>query len=265
MAGTERVVGAPYYERAAAPLLAALLALLAVGPLLPWGRARRAVWRALRWPATTAAVALVGLLAAGVKSLPMLLVVALGAAAAASALTEYGRALRRNPASVLVRRRRYGAYLAHVGVVIVAVGIAASQLGQQQRDVALSPGESVTVAGYTLTYTGSEQRESGDHKEVVAAMRFGGQTLEPSRAVYAGLGGQALTHVAITTTPLADVYVVLAGIGDDGRASFHVFVNPLVTWIWAGGAVLILGVALGNLGAPDAELARRRVVVTLPA
>ncbi|TMF18775.1 MAG: hypothetical protein E6I36_13255, partial [Chloroflexi bacterium] len=152
-----------------------------------------------------------------------------------------------------------------LGLAVVATGIAASQLGQQERDVALAPGEQATVAGYTLTYTGSEQRDAGDHTELVASIMFGDQTLEPSRAVYAGLGGQALTHVAITTTPVADVYVVLAGMDEDGRAAFRVFVNPLVTWIWAGGAVLILGVLLGNVGAMDAELARRRAAATLPA
>ena len=98
-------------------------------------------------------------------------------------------------------------------------------------------------------------------------MRFGDKTLEPSRATYGGLGGQALTHVAITTTPTSDVYVVLAATGTDGSASFRIFVNPLVTWIWAGGAVIILGVVLGNVGERGAapELARRRVPVTLPA
>ena len=65
---------------------------------------------------------------------------------------------------------------------------------------------------------------------------------------------------------MADVYVVLAGVDQDGRAAFRVFVNPLVTWIWAGGAVIIAGVVLGNVAWPAADplLARRRVVVTLP-
>jgi len=52
-------------------------------------------------------------------------------------------------------------------------------------------------------------------------MRFGTSTLEPGRATYAGLGGQSLTHVAISTTPLADVYVVLTGIDEAGAASFE--------------------------------------------
>jgi cytochrome c-type biogenesis protein CcmF len=79
-------------------------------------------------------------------------------------------------------------------------------------------------------------------------MRLGDQTLEPARATYAGLGGQSLTHVAISSTPVADVYVVLAGTNADGSASFQIFVNPLVSWIWAGGAIIILGVILGNVG-----------------
>ena len=267
MFGTERVVGAPYYERAAGPLFATILALMAVGPLLPWRHAGRPVLRALRWPAAAALVVMAGLFVAGVRSAPALVAVPLAVAAGATVASEFGRAALKRPMSILRRRRRYGAYLAHLGLVVVVVGIAASHFGQQERDVTLQPGEQVTVAGYTLTYTGAQQRQLTDHTEFVAGMRFGGQTLEPSRATYAGLGGQALTHVAITTTPLADVYVVLAGTNDDGSASFRVFVNPLVSWVWAGGAVIILGVVLGNIGerSPIPELARRRIPITLPA
>src|SRR3979409_2637168 len=87
-----------------------------------------------------------------------------------------------------------------------------------------------------------------DNTELVGAIKRGDQTMEPARATYAGLGGQSLTHVAISSTPLADVYVVLTGVGVDGAASFRIFVSPLVSLIWAGGAIIILGVLLGNLG-----------------
>ncbi|HEV2139888.1 MAG TPA: cytochrome c-type biogenesis CcmF C-terminal domain-containing protein, partial [Candidatus Dormibacteraeota bacterium] len=265
MLGAERVVDAPYYQRAAGPLFAVILALMAVGPLLPWRRAGRPVVRALRWPAAAAIVVFLGLALAGVRSIPALLAIPLAAAALATVFTEYGRALLKRPRSILLRRRRYGAYLAHLGLLVVAVGIAASHFGQQEKDVTLQLGQQVTVAGYTLTYAGSEQRLLADHTELIAAMRFGDQTLEPSRATYAGLGGQALTHVAISTTPIADVYVALAAINTDGSASLRVLVNPLVTWIWAGGVVIILGVVLGNLGEREwaPELARRRIPATL--
>jgi cytochrome c-type biogenesis protein CcmF len=273
MLGLQRVVGAPYYERAAAPLFGALLALMAAGPLLPWRRAGRPALRALRWPAFAATLVLAALLAAGVRSAPGLIAIPLAIAAAVTVLTEYARTILRKPrtwshaAQVIVRkRRRYGAYLAHIGLVVVAIGLTASHVWQQEKDVTLKVGEPVTVAGYTLTYEGSQQRQLGDHTEFFAAMRFGDQVLEPSRATYAGLGGQALTHVAITTTPWADVYLVLAQTNPDGSASFRLFVNPLVTWIWAGGAIILLGVVLGNLGerSPVPELVRRRAAASVP-
>jgi cytochrome c-type biogenesis protein CcmF len=271
MLGLTRVVGPAYYERAAGPLFAVVLALMAAGPLLPWRNARGPALRALRWPLLTAVAVLGVLLAAGVSSVAALIAFPLAFAAAATVLMEYGRTLLRRPLSfsrighVLQRKRRhYGAYLAHLGLIVVVVGLGASHFWQQERDVTLQAGDHVTVSGYTLTYEGSRQRQLSDHTEYVAAVRFGDQVLEPSRATYGGLGGQALTHVAITTTPVADIYVVLAQTNSDGSASFRVFVNPLVTWIWAGGAIIILGVVLGNLGerSPLPELVRRRAPAT---
>ncbi len=268
--GQERVVDASYYERAAGPLLVVILALMAAGPLLPWRRAARLPsLRALAWPAATALVALVVLLVAGVRSIPALLALPLVAAVVATCLMQYARlsaGWKSLPAALVRRRRRYGAYLAHLGLAVLVAGIGASHFWQQEKDVTLAPGQQVTVAGYTLTYTGTEQRQLADHSELVAAMRFGDSTLEPALATYAGLGGQSLTHVAINTTPVADIYVVLAGTNADGSAAFRVFVNPLVSWIWAGGAIIIFGVVLGNLGerAPAVEAVRRRVAASVP-
>ena len=275
MLGQERVVGASYYERAAGPLFVVILALMAAGPLLPWRHAGSPLLKALRWPAAAAALVLTALLVGGVRSVPVLLAIPLASAAATTCLEEYvrvglklrrfGRGWSQAAAVILRRRRRYGAYLAHLGMVVLVVGIAGSHFLQQVKDVALQPGGQVSVAGYTLTYAGGEQRQLADHTELVGTMRLGDQTLEPARATYAGLGGQSLTHVAISSTPIADVYVVLAGMNDDGSASLRIFVNPLVTWIWAGGAIIILGVMLGNVGerrrAFDPAVARVRTAV----
>ena len=267
MVGQQRVVSASYYERAAGPLLVVILALMAAGPLLPWGRAFSDQGaRVLLWPGATALVVLAALAVAGERSLPALLVLPLAAAVAATCLTQFAR-LGRGWALLWRRRRLYGAYLAHLGLAVLVTGIAASHFWQQEKDVTLAPGEQVTVAGYTLTYAGTVERQLADHTELVGAMRFGGTTLEPARATYAGLGGQSLTHVAISTTPVADVYVVLAGASNDGSASFRIFVNPLVSWIWAGAAIIIVGVLLGNLGerAPALEVVTRRVPATMPS
>ena len=265
LVGMERVVDASYYERAAGPLLAALLALMAAGPLLPWRRASAPWVRAAAWPAAAAAATVVALLALGVHSLAPIIAIPLAVAAAATAVLEYWRGLRKAGVRMIVRkRRRYGAYLAHIGLVVLAIGIAASHFWQQESDVTLQPGQSASVAGYSLTYTGAEQRQLSDHTELVAAMQFGDTTLQPARATYAGLGGQSLTHVAISTTPWADVYVILTGSSPDGSASFRILINPLVSWIWAGGGLLLLGVAFGNLGERRREPVAARAPVRAP-
>jgi cytochrome c-type biogenesis protein CcmF len=272
LAGRELVVGAPYYERVGAPLLLALLALLAVGPALPWRRAGAGWARLLRWPVAAAAVALAALLAAGVRQPGALLALPLVAAGLATCAAEYARGLASAgrlggswPAAagrVAARnRRRYGAYLAHAGILAVAAGLAGSHVWQQSRQVTLRPGESVTVAWHTLTYEGVAQQAAGDHAEQVARLRLGGETLEPGRLTYPSLGGQAVTHVAIRSTPLDDLYVVLAAPADGGAATFAIYDNPLVAWIWAGAALLVAGVLLGNL----APARREPAVAPAPA
>jgi cytochrome c-type biogenesis protein CcmF len=266
MTGREVVVGASYYERAAAPLFVAVLALLAVGPLLPWRRVRGGWLRLVRWPLAAAGVTLAALLAGGARQPGALLALPLVAAGLATCLAEYGRgaAFARRlagpwplaAARVAARnRRRYGAYLAHAGILACAAGLAGSHVWQQSRQVTLRPGQSVTVGSHTLTYEGISAQAAGDHSALVARLRLGGEALEPARLVYPSLGGQAVTRVAIRSTPLDDVYVVLAG-ADSSGASFTVYVNPLVTWVWAGGALLVVGVLLGNLVRPAAEAER---------
>ncbi|HEY4025911.1 MAG TPA: cytochrome c-type biogenesis CcmF C-terminal domain-containing protein [Candidatus Dormibacteraeota bacterium] len=273
MTGRTLVVGAAYYERVSAPLLVAVLALLAVGPLLPWQRVRGGWLRLLRWPLAAAGVTLAGLVAAGVRQPGALVALPLVAAGLVTCLLEYGRVavlarrlagpLPLAAARVVARnRRRYGAYLAHVGILVVAAGLVGSHVWQQSRQVILLPGQSVTVGSHTLTYEGMAAQPAGDHSALVARLAMGDETLEPARLTYPSLGGQALTHVAIRSSPFEDVYVVLAG-ADGGAAAFTVYVNPLVTWIWVGGALLILGVLLGNLVRPEVE--RERVPAGLGA
>jgi cytochrome c-type biogenesis protein CcmF len=266
MTGRELVVGAPYYERAGTPLMVALLALLAVGPLLPWRRVRTGWLPMLRWPLAAAGLALAAMLAAGVRQPGALLTMPMVAAGLATCLAEYGRgaaAARRlsgpwplAAARVLARnRRRYGAYMAHAGMLAIAAGLIGSHTWQQSRQATLRPGQSVTVGSHTLTYEGVAARSEADHSALVARVRLGDEALEPARLTYPSLGGQAVTQPAIRSAPLDDVYVVLAG-ADSSGAALTVYVNPLVTWIWVGGALLVGGVLLANLVRPVAEAER---------
>jgi cytochrome c-type biogenesis protein CcmF len=276
MSGRQLVVGPSYYQHVAGPLLVLLLALLAVGPLLPWRRAGTAWVRNLRWPVAAALATLAVLLAGGARDAGSLVALPLIAGGVATCLLEYvrgGRFARRlagpwpeAAARLAIRnRRRYGAYLAHVGILLAAAGIAGSQFWQQERDVALQPGQSVTVGAHTLTYLGVSSEREGDHVALRARLLMGGVTLRPARLVYPGSGGQAVSQVAIQSSPLDDVYVVVAGPPSGDDVAFHVFVNPMVTWIWAGAALLLLGVLLGHLGRADLDPSPMPAARPLPA
>lgn len=272
--GRQQVVGPSFYERTTGPLLLALVALLAVGPLLPWRRGGNRWLSNLRAPGLMALGALVALLAAGVRDVPPLLAGPVLAAAATTCMMEFvrgGRFASRLPGSwpaaaarLAVRnRRRYCAYLAHLGLVIAATGIAASHFWQQERQVVLQPGQRVVVGTYQLTYVGTETAPAADAVVYTGELRLGDERVEPRRFVYPSLGQQARSEVAIRSTPLEDLYVVLAGINPDGSAAFLVFLNPLVTWVWLGAGLLVYAVWLGNAGSaprlPAPAASRERI------
>jgi len=269
MVGRELVVGPSYYQRVGAPFFLGLLGLLAVGPLLPWrglsrGWSRRLLVHPLQppgflgsplWAVLAAGLTLVGLVVGGVHQLPVLVTFPLVAAGLATCLQEYGRGASRwlrgpgRARSSTSQRRRYGAYLAHLGVLIVAAGLIGSHVWQQERQVILQPGQSVTVGGHTLTYEGTLSGSRDGHPVTTARLRMGAETLEPSRVSYPSLG-QTVSRIAIRSTPFDDVYVVLTD--TRGRAAaLNVFDNPLVSWIWAGAGLLVLGVLIGNLTRPE--------------
>ena len=256
--GRTAVVGPPFYERVTGPLFLLLLALLAAGPLVPWRRAGTAWLGALRWPLTAAGAALAALLAAGVRDIPPLLVGPVLAAGATTSLMEYAKGARfaaRLPggwAGAAARlagrnRRRYGAYLAHLGIVVAAAGFAGSHFWQQERQVVLQPGQSVTVAGYRLTLELLDGTKSGSETRRQAFLTLpDGSRMVAARTVHADFGGQSSTQVAIRSTLLEDLYVVLGDSTLPGTAILTVFVNPLVSWIWAGAALVVLGTIAGS-------------------
>jgi cytochrome c-type biogenesis protein CcmF len=114
----------------------------------------------------------------------------------------------------------------------------------------LKVGESLTVANYTFTYRGLTPEQGPNYVEDVATMdiqrngRATGQMF-PKRVVYNKQPDQPITEVGLRPGPVEDVYVVLAGFDDTGQAaSFKIFVNPMMSWMWVGGLVMIFGTLL---------------------
>jgi cytochrome c-type biogenesis protein CcmF len=165
--GSEASVGPPWFDRYTTPLALVLVLLSGIGPVIAWRRATPANLRrafALPLAALVGTLAALLLLTPAAESPTSLIMFSLIAFVVTVIAQEFWRgvAARRamgegNPAVALGRlvagnRRRYGGYVVHVGIAVLMLGVAASSAFAEQRDARLSPGETIEVGDYTLTY-----------------------------------------------------------------------------------------------------------------
>ena len=260
--GSRITVGPPFFNDIVGPLLIVLLALIAAGTVLPWRRATNATLLArVRVPLAVLLVAVAALAALGMRD-PFALA-AVGAAIVLGYVTlrefvvasRWGR--RASGASWPAAfvglfdrdRRRYGGYVVHLGLAVMAVAVVGSTVYQQHVRRTAAPGESFNVGGYTLTYDGLSQRAgtgNGVESEVVTVLRVSDGdrdvgTLAPGRRFFRNFPDQPMTIVAVQTRLLEDIYVFVQGWDENGVAEFQVFVNPLMLWLWVGAAVYTTG------------------------
>jgi len=142
-------------------------------------------------------------------------------------------------------KRRYGGYIIHIGIVLIFVGITGSSAFKSEKLVTLEKGESLTIKDYELKYENFSSYPTQDRYATAATLsvyRKGKKlgTLRPERNLYRNQE-QPTTEVAIRSTLVEDLYVILAQYEEDGRATFKVLINPLIVWIWIGGFVVLAG------------------------
>ncbi len=141
-------------------------------------------------------------------------------------------------------RRKYAAYCIHLGFVCVALGVAGSSLGTQRKEVTLKEGAVIDWAGQRIHYVRLEQRQLPDKlvAEAVLEVEHGHSApveLRPARQLHL-LQNQWTTEVAIDSTWAGDFYTVLnAGLGN-GKVAMTFVDNPMIRWIWVGGAFTAL-------------------------
>ena len=258
--GDTLTVGEPYFNRTAGPVLLVIIALMGLGPLFPWRRATvRNLARTLAIPAAAGVITGAIVAALGVRQPVAALAIAVCAVAAASVLSEWVRGTRSRARKgelpweafgklLASNRPRYGGYIVHLGILMLAIGATASSFYSIQRDVPLEPGERFAVGGYEITYRESERRLFPDREEQIARfdLTVNGNyegVMEPTRTFYPTFRIGA-TRASIRSTPLEDFYVIPSEFSDDGGAVFRIHINPLVWWMWMSGPVMVLGALL---------------------
>ncbi len=275
--GTKITVGPPFYNRVTGPQFAALVLLMGIGPLVAWRRASaKALGRLLWLPTTSALLLAIALVFLGVSIPGAVVGFAIAEFTAATTLSEFWRGARARQRSssepfltALSRligrnRRRYGGYLIHLGVVLIAVGVVGSHFFQKESQATLGRGESMTIAGYTLVYEGFRELPPKPGDDLVLDIATVGlyrdgrrlATLEPQREFYQTTQ-ETLTPPALYggKMGLEEIYLLLVGWEQAGltSASFKVYINPLVNFIWLGGVVFILGTLVAAWPNPAEE------------
>ena len=263
--GETRSVSKPYYDFFLHTFGLPLLLLMGIGPLVAWRKASlRSLGKTFAVPFGVAVVTGVVLLVLGFgSSWPGLLAYTFCAFVAASIVLEFVRG-RRATGSVFKliarNRRRYGGYIVHAAVVLLAIGIAGSSAYQTERDQVLRPGQSIEAAGYKLTYTGLKGVRGPNYTGYRALVSVSGHGerfgLDPGVNHYFIEGFTNQAAIYHDPRSLGDVFTKAQLAGKHGaRIDLQVFVKPLINLIWVAGFVFVAGALIAMW--PDAVEQRR--------
>ncbi len=274
--GEKITVGPPFFGAVNGPIFLALMVTMGIGPLLPWRRASRGLFvRNFLKPVTATAAAVALMLALGIRNPGAVLGYGACVFVFATLVFEFyrgtlarrrvtGKATLGALADLFVHHnRRYGGYLVHVGVVVVAVAIVGSHFYQLQRQVSLERGQSAAIGNYRLTFNGLASVRDAEKSTTYAALRLDdGTVIHPGKSVWARDEKNPTSQIVIRSTPFEDLYVVLGDwTPDQSAATFLLFVNPMVAWLWVGGVIVVIGTVVTAWPHPQ----MRRVQAARPA
>lgn len=280
--GQKVTVGPPFYERATAPLFASLLFLMGVAPLSAWGHSTiqtlgRSMWKS----ALAALVVTVILFFTYTKIIGALIGFFLIAFILFVTLQEFWRGARARQKTqdegffiALSRlmgrnRRRYGGYIIHISIALMAIGILGIELFQSETQGSLAQGEELNIAGYTVQYrelaSWDDAGKGVNYTRAVVDIYENGiylGELNP-RIDYYAEAQQNMTIPGNRSTFRDDLYVLLVDwqpVSSLG-ATFKIYVNPLVNWLWIGSLLFIAGIIFAAWPDrdPAEELANRKI------
>jgi cytochrome c-type biogenesis protein CcmF len=254
-------VRAPFYQKVNGPLFAALLLLMGIAPLTMWTRTNvKRLGRYTIVPFAVATMLVVVLIISDVRSWVALLGYWIVSFSLTLTLFEFGRAAYvrvrskgENPLKALSallsrNRRRYGGYVIHLGVLIMAFGIISTEVYKQETQIHLTRGQTVTLNDFTMEFVNLQTVPGADDLMITEAtvnVYKNGEfvrTLTPRTELYTRTM-QPMTIPSVRSTLTEDFYVILVNHEQttNEAATFRIFLNPLINWVWAGALILVAG------------------------
>jgi len=259
LTGDKVTVGAPFFNLVSIPLWLLLFALMGIGPLLPWRKAKgqRLLYNSL-WLGLVGLIS--GLIAFGLgikKVYPLLTIILSGYNLASLALLFFGAVIARRRATgrrfdlisldyVRENKRRFGSMIVHFAVIIIALGVAGSGGYRVDTQLRIAYGETISFEGYELqairSYTENLAHRSSLGAEI-SVSKNGRilKTLRPRVNRFAN-SQQNVTTPGVVYLPFEDIYLNIASQDEQGQfVVVRAVRSPLITWIWFGGLIMLLG------------------------
>ena len=283
--GQKVTVGPPFYERATSPLFGALMLLMGIAPLSAWGHSTvNTLGRALWKPAIVALVITVILFFTYTQKVGALIGFFLVAFVILVTLYEYWRGAyarqRSQGENVLTafwnltgrNRRRYGGYIIHISMMLMAIGILGIEIFQVETQGTLAQGESLEIAGYTVQY-----KEIASWSDVPAGVNYTRSVIDVyqdgkflgelnPRIDYYFDSQQTMTIPGNRSTMKDDLYILLVDwepVSSTG-ATFKIYVNPLVNWLWLGSLLFLAGVVIAAWPEKEGERVAAKARAPIP-
>ena len=256
--GVKISVGPPFFNQVNGPIFLAVILLTGVCALIGWRRASiKNLVRNFLWPLVVALMLVIALIILGIREWYALIAFFLCGFVLFTILYEWFRGTRARHRMraenylkaffglIWANKPRYGGYIVHIAIILIAIGIVGSSFYDVEKEATLMPGESMTIKNYTLTYENMDSYQTESKQVVTATLSVYNQgkligKLIPEKH-YHLIADQWMTEVAIRSTLVEDLYVILVSGDENGTTAFKVVVNPLVNWIWVGGGVFLLG------------------------
>lgn len=262
--GKQIALGESYFNRIAKPIGLVLLLLLAICPILSWRETpNQALLNRGLYPFATSVLFGIILYVSGINHVWALVTLVIAFLALAIIAAEIIGAASHRVKSEKMRyfpalfqtlkhnTRRYAGYLIHFGVILIYLAIVGTTAFKQEKQITLQQGQATSIGSYRLVYTGMGERHRANQDMLVAELEVFKDSkklgiLKPQRNFYHSAMGktQYTTEVAVRSTFKEDLYAILSNYQDDGSATFTFLVNPLQIWMWIGGFVMVIGVAI---------------------
>lgn len=267
--GTKITVGPPYFQRVTGPLFFALVLLMGIAPLFAWRKqAARVLGKAI-WIPFLVSLILAGIWGTIHRMHPASIFgLWLATFALSAILAEFWKGIQarrvtrgENPFTALVNlirrnHRRYGGYIIHIGVVLIAVGVIGDAYFKLETQGTVAQGEALSIGNYQLEFKELLGYPGSDGREIVEAVTSLSQNGQPIRDLsprrdYFVVQQQPVSVPGVYSTLGADFYVLLVGWDVQGTsATFKIYVNSLINWVWIGGVVMILGTIIATWSNP---------------